>query len=129
MGFNFPQHTDETSNIIRISKTCLKHIYKQDFRYHKVSIVLTNLEDNNVEQFDMLGNKKKNNTKLMQSQDEINHKFGKDAIFHAAKGTKRKWDVERRYLPLYLKIFNKIILGSLATYYGKRVMKKLKWLQ
>lgn len=98
VGFNFPQHTDETQNIIRVSKKCLKHIYKQEFRYHKVGIVLTNLKDNTIEQYDMLNPTKAKGNQLMQSLDAINHKFGKDAIFHAAEGIKREWQMQRNML-------------------------------
>ena len=38
-------------------------------------------------------------------------------------------DIMRRHVPTYLLKINKLLLRSLGTYYGKKVMSKLNWMQ
>lgn len=38
-------------------------------------------------------------------------------------------DVMRRHVPPYLLKMNKLLIASLGTYYGKKVMTKLNWMQ
>jgi hypothetical protein len=61
----------------------LKRLYRSDFKYRKVMIGLTGLENDNTPQYDLFDthyNRKKDLEPLMQIFDKINSKYGRGTI-------------------------------------------------
>ncbi len=88
----FDTPLSDTGAIIHHAKACLQKIYRKDLTYKKTGILLMNLipESDLQQDFFATNNSDKNN-ELMACMDHINETLGKDTVFHAAQGTKKKW--------------------------------------
>lgn len=90
----FAHSSDDTRFIIQAAKDAVKKIFLPNRNYHKAGIILTDITANAVNQFDLFtAEQEQKTTELMQLVDNINNKMGKNTIFIAAQGTKRKWEM------------------------------------
>ena len=93
VSYYFDLATDNTIQIIKAAKICLSKIYKRNYKYKKVGIILLNLIDNTLEQYSLLSSidYEKKNSVLMNTIDSINNKCGKNTVFIASQGVERQW--------------------------------------
>lgn len=97
--YPIPFPTNNTGYLITIAKKCLRHIYKTGYQYHKAGIMLLELTEDTVKQYDMfLKVINEKDMKLMQTIDKLNKNFGKNTIFYAAEGIKRNWEMRSKKL-------------------------------
>jgi len=78
------------------AKKCLKQIYKPDYKYKKVGIMLLDLVSNTYTQTSLLTSpiQEAKNAQLMKAIDSINMKMGKDSLFLASQGIERSWQMK-----------------------------------
>jgi len=90
---------DNLSAIIKIGDKLLQSVYRPGFNYIKTGVILSDLSENPPQPglFDSPPTQKEA-SKLDTAFDEINQKFGSNAIFHAVQGTERKWKMKQNYL-------------------------------
>ncbi len=109
MMLPFPTPTADTCYIIHSAKKCLQRIYKKNYVYHKVGVMLLDIQLSNM-QYDLLNsilNEKKE--RLMQAMDALNLKMGKNTVFIAAEGIKREWLMKfNRRSPRYTTRWNEL---------------------
>jgi DNA polymerase V len=94
--FPFPHPTADTGYIIRIAKKCIRHLYKKQYHYHKVGLILMDLIPCEIEQLDFLNSHSAKPNILMQTIDSINSEYGKNTIFYCAQGIKRDWQMKSK---------------------------------
>lgn len=92
-SYYFDLATDNTIQIIKAAKICLSKIYKRNYKYKKVGIILLDLIDNTFEQYSLLSSihDEQRNSVLMKTIDSINNKCGKNTVFIASQGVERQW--------------------------------------
>lgn len=90
---------DNLSAIIKTGDKLLQSIYRPGFNYIKTGVILSDLSENPPQPglFDS-SPAQKEASKLDTAFDEINQKFGSNAIFHAVQGTEQKWKMKQNYL-------------------------------
>ncbi len=94
-----PVATNITTEIINYAIIGLNAIYKANFRYKKVGVIVSGMVDKNQYQlnvFDSL-DREKNNT-LMKYVDNLNQHYGRDIIKSAAQDYDRKWKLRQEKL-------------------------------
>jgi DNA polymerase V len=98
-----PVATNITSEIIKYTLIGLRAIYKPDYRYKKVGVIVSGMVDENGYQlnvFDTLDREKNKN--LMKYVDNLNMYYGRDVVKSAAQGYDRKWKLRQEKLsPCY----------------------------
>lgn len=110
--YHFDLATDNTMHIITAAKKCLSKIYKENYKYKKVGIILLDLIDNKLEQRSLLTNIEieKKTSELMKILDQINSKNGKDTIFFASEGIARNWKMRAcKKSPNYMSDWQQLI--------------------
>lgn len=89
--------TADTTVIIEAAKYGLRKIYKPDYLYQKVGIMLVDIVPATYHQSDLFISTSNNNIsrkdKLMQLIDKINEEQGRDTIFLGAQGIERTWQM------------------------------------
>lgn len=104
----------DTRDIINASVRALNSIWQPGFRYHKAGIILGDLTQSGIIQFDLLSEKKpfKNSEKLMKTIDSMN-RSGKFNIGFAGKGFDSSWQMRRGLLsPEYTTNINQIPIAK-----------------
>lgn len=90
---NLPTPSFDTSVIIHAAKHGLEQIFKPNFLYKKVGIILCDLIDAHAMQMDLFMNDLQHSEELMHLLDKINQKFGRDTIQFAASGLIKPWKI------------------------------------
>ena len=97
-GVYLPVATAYTPTLIHYALELLKTIYKEGYRYYKAGITFMDLvpegsaQQNLFVQFDH-----HKETRLMQSVDKLNARFGVGAITYAAMGIEQGWKMKREF--------------------------------
>jgi DNA polymerase V len=91
---SFITPTNDTRLIITQTKKALKTLFRPGLQYKKTGIVLLDLIPDSIEQQDLFSpvNHMKTN-QIMHIMDKINKHMGQNALFIAAQGTERSWQV------------------------------------
>lgn len=87
--------SNDTFLITKIASDLLKKLFKPNFHYQKVGVILLNLISENVIQNDFFEpEKNSDNQSLMLLLDGINKKWGAQTLFLAAEGIEKSWAVK-----------------------------------
>ena len=90
--YTLPCPSSDTCKIIQYGKKCLQQLFKAGYQYHKVGIILIDLQPDHIEQMQLFHNNNyQQSDKLMGALDSINKSMGKNTVFLAAQGTERAW--------------------------------------
>lgn len=93
--FKFIHPTDDIRLITRITRQCLKKIYKSGFFFKKVGVCFDELIGHNYQQYDLFNQKSDESLhktdQLLTTVDLINQKFGRHTIKLAAEGFSPSW--------------------------------------
>lgn len=85
----------DTMSITRMAKRCLLSIFKDQYAYKKVGVLLTDIQSKNRQQQDLFcevdAEKQQKTQRLMQTMDQVNHRFGRQSLQLAAEGVQPKW--------------------------------------
>ena len=95
--------TKETREIITIAVKALNRVWKQEYRYYRTGVVLSDFYQQGVAQLDMFDTRSPyaNSAGLMDAIDRINHS-GKGKIWFAGQGITPGWSMKRERLsPAY----------------------------
>jgi len=98
-SYNFLEPTSYTPDLIKASKFLLKQIFKENYNYQKVGVILTEIINENEIQnslFNIDTLQYKNNKKdlIISKVDEINKSLGNNSIIFAANGIKKEWKMK-----------------------------------
>lgn len=95
MHFKLINPTDDLSLLTKVSKLCLKKLYRRGYQYKKVGVCLEDLIPKNPRQLDIFH---QTTDELLASQEKvmrviegINHKYGRQTIRLAAEGYSKPW--------------------------------------
>lgn len=98
--FKLINPSDDVRLLTKITKICLKKIYKEGIAYHKCGVLLEELIPKNFHQMDMLDPKNddaiKESERMMALMDAINQKYGARTIRLAAEGFNKTWSMKRQ---------------------------------
>lgn len=89
-----PHPSNNTAEIIHYAKKALHQMFKPGYQYHKLGVILTNIQPTKTEQIQLFGQTDYSHSdKLMKVLDSINNNMGKNTVFQASQGTKRTWQM------------------------------------
>lgn len=92
--------TNDTRIIVRTALNILDSIWKEGISYVKAGIILSDFYASDTIQPDLFVNINQGDTKLMQTMDLINQKYGR--IHLASQGIAKEWRIKRDHLsPAY----------------------------
>jgi len=91
MTYHFQSSTCDTFKIISCAYELLEKIYQYDVGYKKAGVILGCIQPDTISQLNMFNEEAPDNKKLIETIDQINGKFGPQAIKSAACGTNPKW--------------------------------------
>lgn len=90
--------TQHTSIILDVAEKILQQLFKPNYRYQKIGIMLLDL----IQVSELPNNfsfiPSQENKKMMDVMDSINQRFGQDTLFLASAGIKREWQMQRQFL-------------------------------
>jgi DNA polymerase V len=91
-----PQATSDTRELVEAVLVCLRRIYREEFRYQKAGVMLSDIFSENIYQGDLFSAHATSprNTRLMATLDQINLKMGKSVIKLASDGVGQGWKMK-----------------------------------
>ncbi len=99
----FAVPTADTRKLINAAGQVLRRIYRKGPRYAKAGVMLLEISEDTVMQGHLF--QKRDSEKavmLMKTVDQLNHLYGRKAIFFASEGCKKQWAMKRqRCTPAY----------------------------
>lgn len=96
---NLPIPTSITSELVKYALKGFEQIFRENYLYQKVGVMLTELVPDNSTQFGLFDDKNRVKANIATSTiDKLNKKFGSDTISIASSGKKRNWSMKRDYL-------------------------------
>lgn len=103
--------SSDTILITAIAIKLLKKLFKHNYHYQKVGIVLLNLIPDHIQQDDLFSqNKNEDNQQMMSLLDGINQKWGAQTLFLASEGTEKSWAVKsNRRSPRYTTSWSELL--------------------
>jgi DNA polymerase V len=89
--------SNDTREIISQATGLLREVFKKGVEYKKVGILLSHFEAQEGSQGDLFHFFDDEKSQLqMRTLDDINARFGKDALFIASQGGKKPWKIQRK---------------------------------
>jgi DNA polymerase V len=109
--YKLPVATNSTMELIRYSLAALGAIYRKGYRYKKAGVIVLDIVQEDQIQgalFDNVDRSKE--ARIMQTLDDINIKYGRDALKIAVQGSGQKWKLRQEKLsPCYTTRWKDII--------------------
>jgi len=98
-SYNFLEPTSYTPDLIKAAKFLLKQIFKENYNYQKVGVILTEIVNETQIQkslfnLDTLQYKSQKKDLIISKVDEINSIFGNNSIIFASNGIKKEWKMK-----------------------------------
>lgn len=98
-----PYPTSDTREIVRAAQEGVKRIFRENYLYHKAGVMLLDLIDKDIEQFDFFNapqssDEKQRSDKLMSTIDTINKKMGRGTVQIGAIRVNAAWEIKRDLL-------------------------------
>lgn len=98
-SIKLPIAISDNSKLIGVAKYLLRKIYKPDYSYLKVGVVLGDLVDGKYNQSDLFYKSNISRSDgLMKAIDSVNCKYNAIAIDYASSGTRRRWKRKENYV-------------------------------
>ena len=96
---DLPIRTNDSIELVKQALIALKYIYKKGYKYQKVGIILSGLNDVDIYKKNLFSsiNSEEKRIKLMKAIDYTNIKYGRHTLSIAQAGLKKKWSVKRQY--------------------------------
>lgn len=95
----FPIATDSTAEMIKMAEKGVEQIFRPEYEYHKVGVMLSGFIRNDNAQTTIFDTEDRiKAAKVTELIDKVNKEWGTNTIFYAAAGTKKEWKTksERR---------------------------------
>ena len=96
----FPEPTNYTPRLIHYAKTAIKELFRSGLSYRKAGVILEGLVSDHAYQQDLFTPKGPQTLKqeqLMKTIDLMNNQKGYSAVFSAAEGAKKSWQMKRQH--------------------------------
>ncbi|AZS49807.1 Y-family DNA polymerase [Entomomonas moraniae] len=98
-----PYPTNDTRVIVKTAHEALCSIFREDYLYHKAGVMMLDLIDKDVEQFDFFHaaqdtKEQIKSDRLMSTIDSINKKMGKNTIIIGGRTVNATWSLKRDFL-------------------------------
>ena len=95
---DLPIATDNSLELVKVSISGLKKIYKYGYFYQKAGIVLSKLKEQSEKEFNLFAPIMENKSQtLMKAIDFTNAKYGRNAISIAQAGINKSWKMRREH--------------------------------
>ncbi len=100
ISLKLPEPTSYTPDLVNYGVYLLSKIYKKGYSYKKSGILLTDIFPDRKQLPNLFQNSNNDLKKkgLMEAMDEINSRFGRDALKLASQGINHKWQMRRNLL-------------------------------
>lgn len=96
LNMSFAQPTSDTTVIIKAARRGIQQLFRKGFKYQKCGIMLLDLIDDTQTQADLFtASDCQKRIKLMETLDNVNKTFGSNAMYFAAQGTHRLWQMKQ----------------------------------
>lgn len=91
--------SNDTRDIIRVAVSALDRIWKDDFRYMKAGVMLSDFFSQGVAQLNLFDEHqpRPNSSELMQTLDRLNQS-GRGTVWFAGQGIQKSWAMKREML-------------------------------
>ena len=98
-SYNFLEPTSYTPDLIKAAKFLLKQIFKENYNYQKVGVILTEIVNeeeiqNSLFNLDLLQYKSPKKDLIISKVDQINSLFGNNSIIFGSSGIKKEWKMK-----------------------------------
>lgn len=98
-----PYPTNDTREIVKTAQEGLKAVYRKGYLFMKAGVMMLDLTDKDIEQFDIFSapqdsEEKEKNDKLNNTIDSINRKMGRDTIRIGGIRHNAAWSIKRDLL-------------------------------
>tara|TARA_B100000586_G_scaffold262808_1_gene231483 strand:- start:592 stop:1602 length:1011 start_codon:yes stop_codon:yes gene_type:complete len=96
---DLPIRTNDSIELVKQALIALKCIYKKGYKYQKVGIIFSALNDVDIYKKNLFSliNSEEKRKKLMKAIDYTNNKYGHNALSIAHAGLKKKWNIKRQH--------------------------------
>jgi DNA polymerase V len=96
---DLPIRTNDSIELVKQALIALKCIYKKGYKYQKVGIIFSALNDVDIYKKNLFSliNSEEKRKKLMKAIDYTNNKYGRNALSIAHTGLKKKWNIKRQH--------------------------------
>ena len=97
MMMNLPHATNDTRELVGAALVGLRAIYREDFRYQKAGVMLSDITPEGTVQGELFTDHAlpPNSATLMRALDKVNHKMGKGTLKIASEGIGQSWSMKR----------------------------------
>lgn len=91
--------SNNTAKFLKAMKLGLQQIYRADVSYKRAGVTLTEIQDENLPQYDLLRPQEENGKerKLMAAFDEINRKIGKKSVYFGIQKSGVQYFIRRNH--------------------------------
>ncbi len=98
-NIDLPVCTNDSIELVKHALIALKYIYKKNYKYQKVGIILSELNDTDIYEENLFStiNGEEKRRRLMNAIDFANAKYGHRILSIARAGLKKKWNIKRQY--------------------------------
>lgn len=93
-----PAPTAFTPDLIRVAVDGLAEIYREEYRYKRVGVMLADIVPDTLVQADLFARDDPRSGRLMRAVDSINGDWGRDTVLFASAGLARPWKMRQRLL-------------------------------
>jgi len=96
---DLPIRTNDSIELVKQALVALRYIYRKGYKYQKVGIILSKLNDINIYKKNLFSsiNDEEKRKKLMKAIDYTNVKYGRHALSIAQTGLRKKWNIKKQY--------------------------------
>jgi len=96
---DLPIRTNDSIELVKQALVALRYIYRKGYKYQKVGIILSKLNDINIYKKNLFSsiNGEEKRKKLMKAIDYTNVKYGRHALSIAQTGLRKKWNIKKQY--------------------------------
>lgn len=98
-----PYPTNDTRIIVKTAQDALRSIFRNNYFYHKAGVMMLDLIDKDIEQFDLFippqdHEDRLKSDRLMSTIDKINQKMGKGTVEVGGRRIDAAWNLKRDFL-------------------------------
>jgi len=109
MALPLPQPTNDSLEVNRWAAQMVDHLYKPSYGYKKAGIMLSDITPVAHQQADWLTEGAPSDSRLMQTLDGLNQKYGRGTVKVSTQGAHKQWHMrQERKSPNYTTVWNDI---------------------
>jgi DNA polymerase V len=96
---DLPIRTNDSIELVKQALIALKYIYKKGYKYQKVGIIFSALNDVDIYKKNLfsLVNSEEKRKKLMKAIDYTNNRYGRNALSIAHAELKKEWNIKKQH--------------------------------